>query len=247
MKILFYNIQYGTGINQGGWRYPLSLWKYLFSGKAAINKLKKFIQDINPDILAVDEIDNGSPRTWFSDQVKFLADNIFKFYYFACKYSNFLGSFPFFKNQGNAFFSKHSGQFFTHRVSGGVKDLVIEFNIENKLSIFLVHLSLGGNARGKQLSKLSEIIKQKTGGVVVLGDFNAEMNDKNIKEFLIQTKLSSVNNKNSSTFPSWSPSRSIDHFFVSNNVAVNSFEVLDNVMSDHLPILLECSLHNADF
>lgn len=245
MKILFYNIQYCAGINQGGWRYPLSLWKYLFSGKTAMIKLKNFIKEVNADILAVDEIDSGSLRTLFHSQVEDMSANIYSSSFFDCKYSNFFRKIPVFQKQGNAIFSKQFFHCHSHRVSGGLKDLIIEMEINTGLSIFLVHLALGEKGQSKQLKQLSNILREKNKEAIVFGDFNSDLNDRHMVEFLEKNKLTSANINNLKTFPAWNPKREIDYFFVSSKIQINDFKVYQNVMSDHLPLLIDYTLQNV--
>ncbi|MCX6780489.1 MAG: endonuclease/exonuclease/phosphatase family protein [Candidatus Magasanikbacteria bacterium] len=247
VKILFYNIQYGIGINKGGWRYVVSAWRHFLSLRSGLLKLEKFIRRVDADILAFDEIDGGSLRTLFNSQVLHLSSDIYHSYFFNCKYSNFFKHLPIFRKQGNAIFSKKKLDYVAHRLPGGVKDLIIEAQINRRVSIFLVHLSLGKKARHHQLKQFSHILKYIHKEKIILGDFNADMDDRDLKKFVADNKLTSANLKNAKTFPAWNPKREIDHFFVSRRVRVNSFQVLDNIMSDHLPVLLDCTLHNEKF
>lgn len=247
MKILFYNIQYASGINKGGLKYFLSLWRYLFSGKSKVNKLKKFIEKVDADVLAVDEIDDGSLRTLFKSQVSHLSKDVYLSNFFKCKYSNFFKYFPIFKKQGNAVFSKQNFQYRAHRMRDGVKDLMIEAEINKEVSIFLVHLALGKTARAKQLEQMSDILKQTKKEAIILGDFNASMDDFHMNKFVQDNNLTSANTDNQKTFPAWKPKHELDHFLVSSKLKINAFKVFENVMSDHLPVMLDCTLHNESF
>ena len=44
------------------------------------------------------------------------------------------------------------------------------------------------------------------------------------------------------TFPSWQPSRQLDHILVSSSIGVEQVEVLDYAFSDHLPIAMAVRL-----
>lgn len=242
MKILFYNIQYGTGINKGGLKYPLSLWRYFLAGKMALVQLEKFIEKVDADILAFDEIDSGSVRTLFRSQVEYLSSDIYHSYFFNCKYSNFFRHLPIFRKQGNAILSKHAFEYRAHRLVGGLKDLVIEVVVSEKVSIFLVHLSLTRRARQRQFDQLSDMLKFANKEVIIVGDFNTDLSNADMKDFAQKNNLHSPNLENAKTFPAWKPRHELDHFLVSSKIQVNSFQVFENVMSDHLPLLLDYTL-----
>lgn len=212
-----------------------------------MNKLKKFIHEVDADVLAIDEIDQGSLRTLFRSQVDHLSCNIYPSNFFKCKYSNLFKYFPVFKNQGNAIFSKQNFSYRVHRTDDGLKDLIIEVEINKEVSIFLVHLALGKKARNKQLHQLSGILKEAKKEAIIMGDFNVEPDDHHMNKFIKDNNLTSANSKNEKTFPAWNPKRELDHFLVSNKLKINEFRVMGNVMSDHLPVLLDCTLHNESF
>lgn len=135
--------------------------------------------------------------------------------------------------------------------------LYVELSIGNKvLHLINVHgTSLPGDktdtgARITQSHDLIEFCRNLTGPVIIGGDFNLDINTKSvnmfecagysnlIKDFSIRTTR---NNVAWSKYPN-APQMYADFAFVNSKVKVTSFEVIENEVSDHLPMIL-----NIDF
>lgn len=119
---------------------------------------------------------------------------------------------------------------------------------ENFLNFFTTHLqfSIGLNTtdvRIAQAEKIVSIVNQYNSSIILTGDFNSTSTNEEIKT--IEKRLTKLgSNKPTWTvhpFNShgWSVSElkyCIDNIFVSKDIQSNSFEVLKNNLSDHLPI-----------
>ena len=237
------NAGYGMGFTKSKRQYITSLWRYLKPGSSSLKKIALLIKRVNPEIIALAEIDSGSARANFINQVDFLKrEGNFAASIFQCKYkSKPLRKLPVSKNQGNALLAKRglavSHKF--HYLSYGVKRLMIEAEFKPNFRLFLVHLALGHRSRQRQIKQLLRYVKDLEQPVIVAGDFNLLKGTRELDSFLKEGKFCSANKNHQPTFPSWKPKKELDFFLVSPRIKIKSFKVLPDIVSDHLPILLE--------
>ncbi|MGB1110983.1 MAG: endonuclease/exonuclease/phosphatase family protein, partial [Gammaproteobacteria bacterium] len=113
-----------------------------------------------------------------------------------------------------------------------------------ELMVVNLHLAIGRVARLRQLSYLAELVQaqiQTRGHAVVMGDFNLHSRNQDLRRFVRATGLSSPDAA-LSTFPSWRPSRNLDHILISPALRAEAVQVVDFPLSDHLPISLDLIL-----
>lgn len=242
MKILFFNIGYCTGISKK-FEYITQCWRYIYSGQQTLKQLIDFVLTYNPDILALAEIDSGSFRGNFVNQIKRLADaGEFSTSLYQTKYkSKLLKKLPLFKNQCNALLLREreiAHRF--HWFSCGIKRLVIQADITRNTSLFVIHLALGKKTRAYQIKELSVLIRNfSKENTIITGDFNTFGGIDELMPLLQNNNLNSVNGHHVPTFPSWAPKKELDFFLISPKIIVKRFDVLQSNLSDHLPIFLE--------
>lgn len=91
-----------------------------------------------------------------------------------------------------------------------------------------------------EISALLETIPRLDGDVIVAGDFNAATW---MPEYYALTRLltdfGAVSPDAKLSFPSNKPSVRIDYVFGRGNLAARSYEVIDNRLSDHRPVVAE--------
>ena len=105
-----------------------------------------------------------------------------------------------------------------------------------------LHLALSERARFRQLGYVRELI-QHYEHVVVMGDMNCR-SEQIIDTPLRDTHLLQVTGPHH-TYPSWNPTRNIDHILVSPSLKINQVKVLDYDYSDHRPIAMEVQVPAA--
>jgi endonuclease/exonuclease/phosphatase family metal-dependent hydrolase len=240
MRLLVYNIRYGTGGRK--LRFPWS--GYL--GRTAINlsRITDFMKEVNPDIAGLLEVDAGSYRSHRQNQASTIASELGHYHSYASKYhskskAHFL---PVMNKQGNAFLARDTITNETfHYFERGVKRLVIELETE-EVTVFLVHLALGFRVRHQQLSDLYALVKETTKPHIVAGDFNAMWGDKEIRLFLAATGLRNANVDGEKSFPSWAPKRELDFVLHSPGIQTERFHMPKVVYSDHLPLVYDFSI-----
>lgn len=235
MRLLLYNIRYGTGGR--GRLFPWS--GYLRRTRRNLAEIVGFVRETDPDIVGLLEVDAGSYRSHRQNQAQVIAESLGQYHVYRPKYgrSHVLRRLPVFRMQGNAFVTRNTirAERF-HYFDHGLKRLVIELELEG-LTIFLVHLSLRFRIRHHQLSQLYSLVKEVRKPCVVAGDFNAFWGEREIRLFCAATGLLNANSERLPSFPSWRPHRHLDFVLHSPEIQTTSFTVPRVVLSDHLPLV----------
>jgi endonuclease/exonuclease/phosphatase family metal-dependent hydrolase len=212
-----------------------------------LRKITEFLCGIKPDILGLIEVDAGSYRSSGKNQAQALADSLGHYHVYSSKYSrgHVAQMVPLMNKQGNAFLTSESidnAQF--HYFDKGVKRLVIELELAD-VTIFLVHLALGGGMRHRQLNDLYSLVKESTKPTIVAGDFNARWGATEMRLFLAATGLTDANSRNQPTYPSWKPNRQLDFMLYSREIVMKKFSMPKVILSDHLPLILDFEIKHG--
>ena len=243
MRLLIYNIRYGTG----GRRFLLPWSGYFRRTADNLGDITRFIGELDPDIIGLLEVDEGSYRSSRKNQAETIADALGHYHTFRCKYgaASLAHLIPVLNKQGNAFLTRNTitNERF-HYFEKGVKRLVIELELDD-IVIFLVHLSLTFRVRHYQLSDLYSLVKDADKPVIVAGDFNARWGDTEIQLFQAATNLVNANVDGTPSFPSWSPKRQLDFVLHSPGIRPARFWMPPVTYSDHLPLVIDFSFGAA--
>jgi endonuclease/exonuclease/phosphatase family metal-dependent hydrolase len=240
LRLLSYNIQVAVASTRLR-HYVTQSWKHFLPHQASMTNLDRIADVVcDYDIVALQEVDAGSLRSAFVNQVQYLADK---------------GRFPFWYYQTNRNLGRvaqHSNGLLSqikpadvaeHKLPGlipGRGAILVRYgHHENPLVFMLVHLALGKRARLNQIHYLSDIVCQHK-HVVVMGDFNCQPHSIEINSLLHRTHLRPPFT-DAVTFPSWRPNRKLDYILVSPSLDVHDVKVLNHAVSDHLPISMEIS------
>jgi len=241
LKLLSFNIQ--VGIETGGYHHYLTKsWQHLLPIPKRKQALMRMAHTMSAfDLVAIQEADGGSFRSGFINQVEFLAHN---------------AGFPFWFQQLNrnlGLVAQHSNgalcrnkpsKVMLHKLPGilpGRGAIFMYFGEgDDSLLVVVMHLALGKGTQNRQLMHIRDLIgAQKR--VVLMGDMNTHadhlLNLSPLKDLSLQPVVDGLQ-----TFPSWRPSKGLDHILVSDTVDVEQVGVLDIPVSDHLPIAMEIKL-----
>jgi len=241
MKILVYNIAYGTGI-RGGVRDNLTKdWRYLLKDSPrAIQGIIATLRRQKADVVCLIEMDAGSLRNRFRSQAKTIAEALgYPFFWSFCKYGSRspIRKIPVLRRHHAAIISRIPGAAKAHYLRHGIKKLVVEL-IANGLSVFTVHLGLlSAKTRAKQLEEVGHLLKVCERPHVVCGDFNCLRGLDEIRPFVLQNRLTLAHTK--PTFPSRKPTKVLDLILASPSVKVVKSGVGRVRYSDHLPVWVE--------
>ena len=242
LRLLSFNIQ--VGINTERYHhYVTRRWQHLLphAGRSMnLQRIAGLLGDF--DLVALQEVDGGSLRSGFVNQVERLAQ---------------LGDFPFWYQQLNrnyGRFAQHSNGLLSriqpslledHPLPGPAGRGAILLRLgegENALAIVMMHLALGGRTRTRQLSYIRELI----GGyrhIVLMGDMNTHVADLLLYSPLRDLGLMAP--QLAATFPSWRPQRCLDHILLSAELTLERVSLLNQPISDHLPVSVEVRLPDS--
>jgi endonuclease/exonuclease/phosphatase family metal-dependent hydrolase len=246
LRLLTYNIQ--VGITASRYRdYVLHFWKHLLPFSRRMQNLQKIARLISEfDMVGLLELDSGSMRSGFVNHAEYLAQEArFPHWYekinrqwgkVACHSMGLLTKFPPIE------ISRHN---LPALVSGRGALKVCFGNHDDPLVLVLLHLSLSRNARMAQMEFVSDLIKGYR-NVIIMGDLNCGGSSRELKRLLDMSDLH-MPYSNLSTYPSWKPSRHLDHILVSPSIGISQVSVLNYPFSDHLPIAMEITVPEGVF
>lgn len=243
LRILTYNIQCGIDTNRYR-EYLTRGWRNFLPNKDRVknlNRISGLIQ--NYDIVGLQEVDSGSLRSGFIDQTEYLASRA-GFPYWYKQVNRDIGSLAQFSN---GMLSKYQPLAVSeHKLPGmpGRGAILCEFGQGyDGLAVCIMHLSLGKRSRRRQLEFVADqLIKYRH--IIVLGDFNANLEADEIKAFMQKLALFAPSFEQG-TYPSWKPDRHLDHILLSDKISVVNASVVNYAVSDHLPIGVELSIPGA--
>lgn len=241
LRVLSFNVQVGVSSSKLS-DYITNGWKHFLPHRNSLDNLDRIAEIVSEyDIVALQEVDGGSMRSAYINQTEYLASK---------------GEFPFWHHQTNrnlGHFAQHSNGLLSrmqpneineHRLPGlvpGRGAMIVHYGPSSSPLVFIqVHLALGKIARFRQLQYLIEVINQYD-HVVMMGDFNCQANSHEMRMLFEKTHMCEPERR-FNTFPSWRPVKNIDHILLSPSLKAAKINVLDDRVSDHLPIAVDISI-----
>jgi len=244
LKLLSFNIQ--VGLTTSSYRhYVTRSWRHVLPSAGQLQNLDRIARLVaDYDLVGLQETDAGSLRSANLNQVRYLAER---------------GDFPYWHAQVNrdlGQLGQHSLGLLSrlpplriseHKLPGlipGRGVLMARFGTEDHpLLLVVTHLSLSRRARAQQLHHIGELIQGER-HVVIMGDTNCEPEALMQGSALRDAGLRLASRAHE-TYPSWRPRRNIDHILVSESIEIRSAEVIDEPISDHLPIAVEIDIQKT--
>ncbi len=244
LRLLSYNIQSGLTTRKYS-QYLTRSWKHLVPVPSRMINLDGIAQVLaGYDLVGLQEVDAGSLRSGFVNQVKYLADSA-GFEHVFDQANRKIGMIS---QHGNALLSRlRPDAIAEHKLPGlipGRGVLEIRFGTgADALHVLILHLALGRRGRLRQIGFLTELA-QDYRHVILMGDLNSRSDSPEMAVLLENVRLSEPA-PGLCTFPSWRPDRQLDHILVSPSITVERVEVLDCAFSDHLPLAMQVRLPEA--
>ncbi len=244
LRLLSYNVQ--AGIETNSYREYLTRgWRHVLPSSDRMQNLDRIARVTQGyDIVGLQEVDGGSLRSGFVNQVHYLAR---------------AASMPFWYSQLNRDLGRlgqHSNGFMSRfrpteiheiRLPGlipGRGALMIRFGEKpDTLVVVILHLALSKRAREKQLAVVCERLHGFE-HVILMGDLNSRARDLENLASVRQANLFEPA-RGLKTFPSWDPHRCLDRILVSPTIEVDWVDTVKCTYSDHLPIALEARIPAA--
>lgn len=202
-----------------------------------LKRIADLVRSLEVDVVALQELDVGVPRSRNLDQPAALADALGMHVYFAPSMKLEKGVY------GIALAGRHGFKATVQqlpRIAQEEPRVAIVASLHN-LAVVATHLSRDAAARQLQTEYLAELAGRLGDPLIVLGDLNQPPKD---LASLISKGLVRVNPA-SSLLGSILPGRPIDHILTSSGIQVISARVVPTKASDHLPLVAEIVLADA--
>ncbi|MDS4027178.1 MAG: endonuclease/exonuclease/phosphatase family protein [Candidatus Contendobacter sp.] len=240
LRLLSYNIQSGLTTHKYS-QYVTRSWRHLVPVPSRMSNLDGIARVLaDYDLVGLQEVDAGSLRSGFVNQVKYLADQA----NFAHVFDQSNRKIGMISQHGNALLSRiQPDAIAEHKLPGlpGRGVLEVRFGTgPDALHVLILHMALGRRGRLRQIGFLAEQVSDYR-HVILMGDFNCD-SDSPEMAVLVETARLREPAPGLRTFPSWQPSRQLDHILVSSSIAVEQVAVLEYTFSDHLPIAMVARL-----
>jgi endonuclease/exonuclease/phosphatase family metal-dependent hydrolase len=230
LRILAFNTHHGAGLD----------------GVLDLERIASVIRSVDPDLVALQEVDQGVERTDRVDQ--------------AGAYGSFTGMAAVFGafmeyqggRYGMALLSRHAiVSWENHRLPPGAEPrstLAARIRMRasgREIVVAGIHFYRTEEERMAQARRTAEILEPHTVPVVLAGDFNS-LPGSPVMEFLAQGWAVPAKEDPSYTFPADDPAREIDFILVrpQDGFTVLEYRVLgESVASDHRPVLMVVEIH----
>lgn len=243
MKIVFYNIRYGTG-SDWDYHFPFPFSGFFRCSTTRIRRIAEYLDSLEADIVCLVEVDGGSYRHRKHCQARHLASLKGWEHTFSSKYgtNSILNHLPILSSHGNAILCKMpiitSKE---HNFSRGVKKTFLEVELE-EFHVILAHLSLGKRSRKIQLQEIADRCKALSKPVLLGGDLNLLYGPSELDPLTRLTGLKDADPLAKPTFPSRMPKLRLDYLLASKGIEIEKLETPRIHLSDHLPLVCNFSI-----
>ncbi|HSW13373.1 MAG TPA: endonuclease/exonuclease/phosphatase family protein [Solimonas sp.] len=241
LRVLSLNIQ--VGLRSSGYHHYLTnAWKHLLPSPGVRANLDRIAELASAyDVVALQEADAGSLRTQALNQVEYLAKRG-GFEHWHAAVNRDLG--PFARHCLGCLSRVPLRLVRHHPLPGWMRGRgALELDLlpaqGAPLRLIVTHLALSRSTRTHQLNYLAGLMQQHPRSLLV-GDLNCEPQELLAHGALGACGLRSLHEL--PTYPSWKPTRSIDHVLAGSGLRVRRAHVLAERYSDHLPVVTEIAL-----
>jgi endonuclease/exonuclease/phosphatase family metal-dependent hydrolase len=239
LKLLTYNIQVGIETSHYG-HYLTRAWRYALPFRSRHENLNRIAHILRPyDLVALQETDAGSLRSDYVDQVAYLANQA-DFPYWHTRVNRRLGRW-----------ARHSMGLLSRYRPTDVREVSLPSRIPGRgaliarfgeeadgLLVVVAHLSLDRRSQANQLEFLGSLIGDKS-HAILMGDLNCSWDS--LRTHAALNGLRGGPHPLPS-YPSWRPTRSLDHILVTPGLDIQHTQVVSHVTSDHLPLAMHVTL-----
>lgn len=241
LNFLSYNIQAGIGTLRSR-DYVIRAHRQIFSVKTKNNNLEKIADYIRRfDVVCLQEVDLGGFRSGYQNQAKYLKV-LAEFPFMATQINRRLGRFSL---HGNIILSRQPiDHIERHLLPGSMTGrglLMARLGHKDPIIIANTHFSLGEADQRQQFNFIKNILNPHE-RVILAGDFNCTPDSQVLQEFDEGCLLDMVTEDYHHAFPSWKPSKAIDHIFVSKSFGPTLCQVEGVRLSDHLPLSMRIKI-----
>jgi endonuclease/exonuclease/phosphatase family metal-dependent hydrolase len=228
IKVITYNIHHGNPPAE--------------KGKIDLDAIAEVISNSKADFALLQEVENGTTRSFGINQAKELSQKSGLRYYLFFKAIDFAGGdygiaiisrFPADSSKSIHLYAQEGGE---QRVMGLIYTSIPGFG---KLCIATTHFDLPNKIRTVQVTQADSILKAESMPVIFGGDLNAQPDSPEMKILFDNYLTSGLPHK--FTFPNKNPDRTIDYLFTGkkSGFKIKDYRVIENIdSSDHLPLTM---------
>ncbi|MCF6241850.1 MAG: endonuclease/exonuclease/phosphatase family protein [Bacteroidales bacterium] len=226
LRILTFNIYHGATMNND----------------FDLNKIAQVINSVNPDLVALQEVDyktNQAKKMDLSTELAKLTNLTPLFgramYYDNGEYGIAVSSkYTFIKTQ------RHLLPYSDKLEPRIALEVLFEFTTGDTIRFVNTHLDYTKNSKDRvnQIKNIIQLFKNNDYPTILAGDFNAVPESDEIKS-LLKTWTSCSAGKNNLTFPSDNPEKTIDYIFFKPQISweiINYKVICDKIASDHCAV-----------
>jgi endonuclease/exonuclease/phosphatase family metal-dependent hydrolase len=239
LRLLSFNMQAGMGIHAPH-HYLTRGHRHLLPHRHAKEHLDTIAHLLRQyDFIALQEVDGGSLRSGYTHQLLHLAEQAgFPWWY--QQLNRNLGHLGQFSNGLLSRQAPWSVESYTLPGWKGRGVIVSRFGSqENPLLILNIHLALSTKGRRQQLQFIHQLLGDAK-HAVLMGDLNCRVEE--LQKSPLGERDWHWPSQTIATYPSWKPSRQIDHILVSASLPSPLIHAIDTRLSDHLPLAVELAL-----
>lgn len=238
LRVLTANIQAGSSTRRYS-DYVTRSWSHALPAggkRASLDSIAQLVS--GHDIVGLNEADPGSLRSGFTNQTHYLAERA-GFNYWSHQPNRKVGGVA---SSANGLLSRLQPVDVQDHVLpgrlGGRGVLLARFGPGDAgLTVAVAHLSLGAGSRAVQLDFIAELLSDHP-NAVLMGDFNCVADRPEMQSLYRKTRLQPPGCLVPS-FPSWGPTKQIDHILVSDSLKVLDTHAVAAAFSDHLALAMQ--------
>ncbi|CAN5710878.1 endonuclease/exonuclease/phosphatase family protein [soil metagenome] len=213
LRVVTFNIRHGRAL----------------SGALALDRTAAVIRTLDADVVALQEVDRGLPRSGRTDQIAVLEELTGMSFTFGETLRRSKGSF------GIAVGTKEpvAARFeLLAPTPGRRRHGVLTVDLDG-FSLAATHLSTQGQARAAELDALVPMLQRLPRTTVLAGDLNASSRS------LGPLKALGLRGRRRGTWPSWLPLWQRDHVLVGPGARIVAARTVKTIASDHLPFVCD--------
>lgn len=213
-------------------------------GKYNLEQIVKFISDIKPDLAGIQEVSRfWSHQTHFQDMLRFLAERLGMFPAFSASICrNYKAYF------GNLILSKYPIlKIWTKNLPGNLEPrnyLAVQVLTDGaRINFLTTHLGLANAERICQINKIIRFGRRVGNPLIITGDFNEKSSEPGVS--LLKENWIKINSKSSQGTLRLSEQiigSEVDMVFTTSDFVLKNFQVCENYLSDHLPVIADLEL-----
>lgn len=244
LSLLSFNMQVGVGTKRYR-EYVTRGWRHVLPSQQVRDNLDRIGELlVGHDIIGLQEIDAGSRRSGYRNQIEQLAAKA-GFGFWHVQVNRDFGRVA---QHGLGLISRFTPfDVSEHKLPGrlpGRGALIARFGTpSDSLAVVVTHLALGAGSRTRQLAAICDLVAEDD-HVVLMGDTNCTLQALIADPSLAASGLD-IYDRPLPTFPSWRPRRGIDHILTSPTLDVREARTIDTVLSDHLPLQMTLDVPRA--